>query len=236
MFPYRRNGGKKRGKGGPPGPSGPHQQQQQRHPHQGGGNNGRRGGGVPGSAAEMLSMLQPTTKALAQMLAGNARASGQIAHARSVMVHAHRLVEERAVDRLPPAHREEFLEQLARLKLTLTDAEEAAEAAESEPYAAPRAAVELGPDHLREVARRLAISSNTVTPPPPLAAVDDIEPEPEEGSEPEREIPAATAARGERIRLRLSPDADGPTPVRARDRVRLKTIVKPATGPSSSGG
>jgi len=230
MFPYRRNGGKKRGKSGPPGPSGPHQQQQQRHPHQGG-NNGRR---MPGSAAEMLSMLRPTTMALAQMLAGNARASGQIAHARSIMVHAHRLVEERAVDRLPPAHREEFLEQLARLKLTLTDAEEAVEAAESESYAAPRAAAELGPEHLREVARRLAISSNTVTAPIPLAPVDDIESEPEE--EPEREIPAATAARGERIRLRLSPDADGPTPVRARDRVRLKTIVKPATGPSSSGG
>lgn len=230
MFPYRRNGGKKRGKNGPPGPSGPsgpQQQHQQRHPQQGG-NNGRR---MPGSAAEMLSMLRPTTMALAQMLAGNARASGQIAHARGVMVHAHRLVEERAVDRLPPAHREEFLEQLARLKLTLTDAEEAAE---SEAYAAPRAAVELGPEHLREVARRLAISSNAVTAPIPLAPVDDIEPD--EEPEPEREIPAATAARGERIRLRLSPDSDGPTPVRARDRVRLKTIVKPATGPSSSSG
>jgi hypothetical protein len=235
MFPYRRNGGKKRGKGGPPGP---HQQQPQ-HRHRdhgnGGGPNGRR---VPGSAGEVLSMLQPTTKALAQMLAGNSRVSGQLAHARNVMVHAHRLVEERAVDRLPPAQREEFLEQLARLKLTLTDAEEAAEAAEFAPAAEPRsAAVELGPDRLREVARRLAISSNQVTPPPPLAVpVGDAEPEPEEEPEPEREIPAATAARGERIRLRLSPDADGPAPVRARDRVRLKPVAKPAVGPSSSGG
>lgn len=234
MFPYRRNGGKKRGKGGPGGPPGPpqHQQQFNRHRDQGGGN-GRR---VPGSAAEMLSMLQPTTKALAQMLAGDARVSGQIAHARNVMVHAHRLVEERAVDRLPPAHREEFLEQLARLKLTLTDAEEALEAAEAEPEAPRRANVELGVDHLREVARRLAISSNTVTPPPPALPVAAEDAEPEEEPEPEREIPAAVAARGERIRLRLSPDADGPAPVRARERMRLKTIAKPAVGPSSSGG
>jgi len=231
MFPYRRNGGKKRGKGGPAGPPGPHQQQQRHRDHGGGGGNGRR---VPGSAAEMLAMLQPTTKALAQMLAGNARASGQIAHARSVMVYAHRLVEERAVDRLPPAHREEFLEQLARLKLTLTDAEEAAEAAESEPAAAARPALDLGPDRLREVARRLAISSTPVAE-PPAAEVDDPEPEPEEEPEPEPEIPAATAARGERIRLRLSSDADAPAPVRARDRVRLKPVAKPAAGPSSGG-
>lgn len=246
MFPYRRNGGKKRGKGGP---AAPHQQHQhQQHRQNGGGGYGRRGGGGPGggSVGEMLSMLRPTTMALAQMLAGNARVSGQLAHARNVMVHAHRLVEERAVDRLPPAQREEFLEQLARLKLTLTDAEEAAEAAEERAAygeAEPRpSAPGLGPDQLREVARRLALSSVPEAapslPPPPTAFApgmeDDDGPDPAPRREPE--IPAAVAARGERIRLKVSPDADGPAPVRARERMRLKTIVKPAVGSSSSGG
>jgi hypothetical protein len=153
MFPYRRNGGKKRGKGGPPGPH--HQQQPSTGiaTKAGGGLHGRR---VPGSAGEVLSMLQPTTKALAQMLAGNARVSGQLAHARNVMVHAHRLVEERAVDRLPPA--------------AARGVPRAAGAAEADAHgrrgggrgrrvrapAEPRsAAAELGPDRLREVARRL---------------------------------------------------------------------------------
>src|SRR3954470_5770228 len=113
MFPYRRNGPKKRGKGGGGAGGG------RRH-HDGGG--GRR---IPGSAAELLPMLQPTTKALAQMLAGNTKSSGQLVHARNILAQAQRLVEERQVDRLPPMQREEFLEQLARLKLTLADADEA---------------------------------------------------------------------------------------------------------------
>ena len=61
MFPYRRNGGKKRGKGGnrrPGGPGGPGQ------------NLGR---GIPGSAGEVLGVLGPTTKALAQQVAKSGR-------------------------------------------------------------------------------------------------------------------------------------------------------------------
>ena len=61
MFPFRRNGPKKRGKGGGGGGGG------RRHHDNGGGGGGRR---VPGSAAELLPMMQPTTKALAQMLGG----------------------------------------------------------------------------------------------------------------------------------------------------------------------
>ena len=116
MFPFRRNGPKKRGKGGGGGGGGG-----RRH-HDNGGGAGRR---VPGSAAELLPMMQPSTKALAQMLAGNTKMSGQLAHARSVLAQANRMVEDRLPDRLPPAAREQFLEQLALLKLTITDAEEA---------------------------------------------------------------------------------------------------------------
>jgi hypothetical protein len=142
MFPYRR-GNKKRGKGGPQG------------------RNQRDGGGrrTPGSVHEILSLLQPTTKALAQMLAGNTRASGQLVHARNILAQAERLVEERQADRLFPAQREEFLEQLARLKLTLADADSAvAEAEEREVERAARPATVLAPERLREMVLSLASS------------------------------------------------------------------------------
>ena len=60
-------------------------------------------------------MLQPSTKALAQMLAGNTKSSGQLAHARNVLAQANRMVDERLADRLSPAAREQFFEQLAIL-------------------------------------------------------------------------------------------------------------------------
>ncbi len=69
-------------------------------------------------------MMQPSTKALAQMLAGNTKISGQLVHARNVLAQANRMVDERLPDRLPPAAREQFFEQLALLKLTIADAEE----------------------------------------------------------------------------------------------------------------
>src|SRR5215207_9242344 len=143
MFPFRRNGPKKRGKGGGG----------RRPQDNGGGGGGRR---VPGSAAELLPMMQPSTKALAQMLAGNTKMSGQLAHARSVLAQANRMVEDRAPDRLPPASREQFFHQLALLKLTIADAEEAGLAAEAyqEPVAKPNAPMDA--DRVREVALRLA--------------------------------------------------------------------------------
>ena len=76
-------------------------------------------------------MMQSSTKALAQMLAGNTRMSGQLVHARGVLAQANRMVDERLPDRLPPAAREQFFQQLAFLKLTIADAEEAAMAAEA---------------------------------------------------------------------------------------------------------
>ena len=70
-------------------------------------------------------MMQSSTKALAQMLAGNTKMSGQLVHARGVLAQANRMVDERMPDRLPPAAREQFFEQLAFLKLTIADAEDA---------------------------------------------------------------------------------------------------------------
>ena len=104
MFPYRRHGAKKRSKGAPHKPRGPQRP-------------------LPNSARDLLPMLQPATKALAQMLAGRAGASGQLNHARNLLAHAERLINDRVHNRLIPVEREEFFEQLARLRLTLADAD-----------------------------------------------------------------------------------------------------------------
>ena len=111
MFPYRRHGPKKRTKGGGPirKPRGPQK-------------------GLPNSARDLLPLLQPATKALAQMLAGRTQVSGQIEQARAMLNQAERLIADRVHNRLNPAEREEFFEQLARLRLTLADAADEAEA------------------------------------------------------------------------------------------------------------
>ena len=87
-----------------------------------------------------------------QMLAGNAKTSGQLVHARNVLAQANRMVEERMPDRLPPAAREQFFEQLALLKLTIADAEEGAAAHEEFEEVAARPAPVVDPARLREVA------------------------------------------------------------------------------------
>jgi hypothetical protein len=111
MFPYRRHGPKKRNKGGGPmrKPRGPQK-------------------GLPNSARDLLPLLQPATKALAQMLAGRTQVSGQLEQARAMLNQAERLIADRVHNRLNPAEREEFFEQLARLRLTLADAADEAEA------------------------------------------------------------------------------------------------------------
>lgn len=77
---------------------------------------------LPGSARELLPLLQPTTKALAQALAGNSKLSGQLVHARAVVERGEAFLADKQVERLNPRDREEFLEQFARLKLTVADA------------------------------------------------------------------------------------------------------------------
>ncbi|MCB2010091.1 MAG: hypothetical protein KDF64_05735 [Geminicoccaceae bacterium] len=156
MYPYRRGSGKRRNKPATP--------------RRGGGNQRR----PAGSAAELLPLLQPTTKALAQMLAGNTKASGQLVHARNMLEQAQRMIDDRHVDRMQPAMREEFLEQVARLRLTLSDADDLLDAADAdgpddgngeagENERAPKTAP-VTMDRLRELALSLAGPASTTDP------------------------------------------------------------------------
>ncbi|MCC2663083.1 MAG: hypothetical protein K0S35_1005, partial [Geminicoccaceae bacterium] len=91
--------------------------------------------GLPNSARDLLPLLQPATKALAQMLAGRTQVSGQLEQARAMLSQAERLIADRVHNRLNPAEREEFFEQLARLRLTLADAYDEAEVRAAEEQA-----------------------------------------------------------------------------------------------------
>jgi hypothetical protein len=235
MFPYRRPGGKKRRSGG------------------GGGGPGGGGGGpvrkirpgqknLPNSARELLPLLQPATKALAQVLAGRSAASGQFGHAQALAAHADRLVAERAHNRLTPAEREEFFEQLARLKLTLTDAEvEAEDRAVEEPEPRPTAPP-IAKERLREMALALSAPVEPRSGAAPRGNGEAAEaPEAEDGpalrpAPPDE--PAEAPAPERPNRLRLSRDAAesavgvlgraGP-PLRSRKRVpRTLRVEAPA--------
>lgn len=220
MFPYRRNGGKKRGKGGPG----------RRHHNDGG---PRR---IPGSAAELLPLLQPTTKALAQMLAGNTKMSGQLVHARNILAQANRLVDERTADRLPPAAREEFFEQLARLRLTIKDAEEAGVAPELQAEVQIKPVESLGADRLREIALRLAAASSETAPPPPVMMPrfepeDELEEPAAEVAQRSMEVGDADEATGSRLRRVVSGSDEALRPATGRvasgprrERLRLKPV------------
>lgn len=137
MFPYRRHGGKKRSRG----PA--HKSRGAQRP-------------LPNSARDLLPMLQPATKALAQMLAGRAGASGQLNQARSLLAHAERLISDRVHNRLNPAEREEFFEQLARLRLTLADADSEAEVQAAEEQVEKPPARTVAQERLKEMALALS--------------------------------------------------------------------------------
>jgi len=139
IFPYRRHGPKKRVKHGP--------NRKPRGPQK----------GLPNSARDLLPMLQPATKALAQVLAGRAGASGQLGHARSMLAQAERMIAERAHNRLTPAEREEFFEQLARLKLTLADADVEAEVQAVEQHEPRPPAAPVAQERLKEMALALSV-------------------------------------------------------------------------------
>ena len=197
MFPFRRNGPKKRGKGGGAGGGGGGR----RH-HDNGGGAGRR---VPGSAAELLSMMQSSTKALAQMLAGNTRMSGQLVHARGVLAQANRMVDDRLPDRLPPAAREQFFQQLAFLKLTIADAEEAAMAAEAPPEPLAKPAVPMDAERLRDIARRLATADPAPPAPVPGNVTSGYALSPARQAAEEQTAGDVTGTGPRRERLRLKP-------------------------------
>jgi hypothetical protein len=113
--------------------------------------------GLPNSARDLLPMLQPATKALAQMLAGRTAVSGQLEQARAVLGQAERLIADRVHNRLNPAEREEFFEQLARLRLTLADAADEAEARAAEEHLPQRPpAPPVAQERLKEMALALA--------------------------------------------------------------------------------
>ncbi len=142
MFLYRRQGPKKRPKSGTP--------RKGRAPQK----------GLPNSARDLLPIIQPATKALAQMLAGRTAASGQLGHARAVLAQTERLVAERAHNRLNPAEREEFFEQVARLKLTLSDAESEAEFQAAEEQVPSPPTVPVDRERLKAMALSLTVSSS----------------------------------------------------------------------------
>ncbi len=147
MFPYRRHGPKKRTKGGPiRKPHGPQK-------------------ALPNSARDLLPMLQPATKALAQMLAGRTQMSGQLEQARAMLGQAERLIADRVHNRLNPAEREEFFEQIARLRLTIADAESEAEVRAAEQQVPRPVLPPIGHERLKEVAMALATPEGRRRPP-----------------------------------------------------------------------
>ena len=191
MFPYRR-GNKKRNRSIAP----------NRRGRDGGG----RGG--PSSVHELLPLLQPATKALAQLLAGNTRSSGQLPYARDLLVEADRLIDERQIDRMIPVHREEFLEQVARLKLTVADADAAFGEPEEiqEHQRAKPAAPALGPERLRELALSLAGMApaspmGPAVPAPEPRAVEPVD-EPPATAERAPEEVVTNTPRGARLKLK----------------------------------
>jgi hypothetical protein len=147
MFLYRRQGPKKRSK---PNPSRKNRSAQK---------------GLPNSARDLLPLIQPTTKALAQMLAGRVAASGQLGHARAVLAQTERLMADRAHNRLNPQEREEFFEQVARLRLTISDAESEAEVQAAEHEAVKPAPVPVNRERLKELALALTTPAEVASPP-----------------------------------------------------------------------
>lgn len=170
-------------------------------------------------------MMQSSTKALAQMLAGNTKMSGQLAQARGVLAQANRMVDERLPDRLPPAAREQFFEQLAYLKLTITDAEDAAVAAEARPEPVAKMVVPMDAERLRDVARRLATADPA--PPAPVASAPDEDlddlPGPGNVTSGYALSPARQAAEEQ-----TAGDVSGTGP--RRERLRLKPVQRAVPG------
>ncbi len=228
MYLYRRQGPKKRAKTG----SSRKNRGQQK--------------GLPNSARDLLPLIQPATKALAQMLAGRTAASGQLRHAQAILAQTERLVSERAHNRLNPAEREEFFEQIARLKLTLADAESEAEVQAAEDETPPEAPTPVNRERLKEMAMALTSPGGPTSyenrhdarPGSQQAEEDEqpAEPEDEAASEPVDEPPAAAAKRpGDPNQLRL-PRASAdridiqPGTVRSRSNGRrTPSKPKPAT-------
>jgi hypothetical protein len=221
MFPYRRHGPKKRTKGGGPirKPRGPQK-------------------GLPNSARDLLPLLQPATKALAQMLAGRTQVSGQLEQARAMLSQAERLIADRVHNRLNPAEREEFFEQLARLRLTLADAADEAEARAVEEQR-PRAPQPppIAQERLKEMAlalatRRPGAGGDDQTAPPgavpegPEASAGGHQPPRADREADLAAAPSEVAARGEPVGEPAAAGAEAPSEAASGPR-RLLAINRP---------
>ena len=222
MFPYRRHGPKKRIKGGGGGPI--------RKPH---GHGPQKG--LPNSARDLLPMLQPATKALAQMLAGRTQMSGQLEQARAMLGQAERLIADRVHNRLNPAEREEFFEQIARLRLTIADAESEAEVRAAERQVPRPALPPIGQERLKEVAMALATPEGRRRPPgsddaptatAPAELRDRPAPEPEVESRSAASRPATGDGPADAAPAEAAPADAGPAPTVEGPR-RLLAINKP---------
>ncbi|MGI9435884.1 MAG: hypothetical protein ACR2Q4_13835 [Geminicoccaceae bacterium] len=97
------------------------------------------------------------------MLAGRSAASGQLGHARAVLAQTERLLADRAHNRLNPVEREEFFEQVARLRLTISDAESEAEVQAAEHEAAAPPPVPVNRERLKELALALTGPAEAAT-------------------------------------------------------------------------
>jgi len=216
MFPFRRGQGKKRSKGG----------------------NGRRNSAghnraLPGAIGDIMPALQPATKAVAQLISGNTRPSGQVTHARNLLRQAQRAIDDRVADRLPPTIRESFLEQVALLRLTLEDAsslEEALPADEGEgdiedvADSAETADAEM--ERLRKLALAIAGSSPAEKPAP---QVPNEDPDDDHDEDEFRRVALANATaklRGPAKPQEPSarPSARG-NPLNKSDKLRLKAVL-----------
>jgi hypothetical protein len=97
------------------------------------------------------------------MLVGRTAASGQLNHAKAILAQVERLVSDRAHNRLNPSEREEFFEQVARLRLTLADAESEAEVQAAEDDVPVQSPSPVNRERLKEMAMALTASGGSAS-------------------------------------------------------------------------
>ena len=217
MFLYRRQGSKNRAKTGA--------SRKNRGPQK----------GLPSSARDLLPLIQPATKALAQMLAGRTAASGQLGHARAILAQTERLLADRSHNRLNPVEREEFFEQVARLRLTLSDAESEAEVQATEHQAPKSAPTPIDRERLKEMALALTGSGgstsyerrhDTPSPAPDKDAANAVPPTGVDERDDGNDVPVQPAlADGEPVEAKRS--QDDPSRLRLPHHVASRVTIRP---------
>src|SRR5690606_10855115 len=139
----------------------------------------------------------------------------QLNHARNLLAHAERLINDRVHNRLNPAEREEFFEQLARLRLTIADAEAEAEVQAAEEQVERQPPRPVAQERLKEMALALSRPErDRLAPPRPAdeagAAAAQPEQAPRDGAETDETSGAERAGTEQQDRPPLRPLADLP--------------------------